>query len=83
MDVSHSGVYDDRGGLNHTDNFACDRPRLPIGIILTHFTGGALTSLRSDVFHFTCQHPVYIFLSRISKRLMALLPLRDTPTLRP
>ena len=46
IDVSHSGVYDDRGGLNHTDNFACDRPRLPIGIVLTHFTGGVLTSLK-------------------------------------
>jgi hypothetical protein len=73
IDVSHSGVYDDRGGLNHTDNFACDRPRLPIGIILTHFTGGALTSVRSVVLtlHLSTLS-VPILVSDLQKRLMAL-----------
>ena len=65
FDVGRTDVYDDRAsvtpgstpgrGLNRT-NFACDSPRLPIGIILAHFASNnnaALSSIdmRLDLFN--------------------------------
>ena len=51
IDVGRTDVYDDRVSQPHGSmdpgrrNFACDRPRLPIGIFLVHFAGQQLVSL--------------------------------------
>ena len=50
IDLGRTDVYDDRvsppsGGMDAgRGNFACDRPRLPIGIFLVHFSGDAIIS---------------------------------------
>ena len=51
IDLGRTDVYDDRvsppgGGMDAgRANFACDRPRLPIGIFLVHFSGQNILSL--------------------------------------